>query len=103
MQTTALLTPSARLHTIAPMGKERLLTGAEAFKLGIEQPFELVNGQIVLIDYTGDKHGIIESELSRYLGNFTATRKQRNNCWSTAVPPTLPSSPNRKRCMVKGF
>ena len=88
MQTTALLTPSARLHTIAPMGKERLLTGAEAFKLGIEQPFELVNGQIVLIDYTGDKHGIIESELSRYLGNFTATRKQRNNCWSTAVPPT---------------
>jgi len=34
-----------------------------------------VNGQIVLMDYTGDEHGIIESELSRYLGNFTATRK----------------------------
>lgn len=75
MQTTALLTPPVRLPTVAPTAKERLLTGAEAFTLGIEQPFELVNGQIVLMDYTGDEHGIIESELSRYLGNFTATRK----------------------------
>lgn len=75
MQTTALLTPPAHLPTVAPLAKERLFTGAEAFNLGIEQPFELVNGQIVLMDYTGDEHGIIESELSRYLGNFTATRK----------------------------
>lgn len=75
MQTTTLLTPSARLLTVAPMAKEQLFTGAEAFNLGIEQPFELVNGQIILMDYTGDEHGIIESELSRYLGNFIVTRK----------------------------
>ncbi|MCE7987850.1 MAG: Uma2 family endonuclease [Caldilinea sp. CFX5] len=75
MQTTTLLTPPAPPYTVAPMAKEKLLTGAEAFNLGLKHPFELVHGKIVLTDYSGDEHGIIESELSRHLGNFNVTRK----------------------------
>ena len=73
MQTTTLLTPAVpQPPTTLP--KEKLLTGAEALTLGITQPFELVKGKIIYMDYTGDEHGIIESEIARHLGNFVVTR-----------------------------
>ncbi|MEZ4731318.1 MAG: Uma2 family endonuclease [Caldilineaceae bacterium] len=75
MQTATLLAPSVLQRKAALPAKEKLLTGTEALNLGIDQPFELVNGRIVIMDYTADEHGIIESELSRYLGNFNVTRK----------------------------
>ena len=75
MQTATLLAPSVSQRKASIPAKEKLLTGTEALNLGIDQPFELVNGRIVIMDYTADEHGIIESELSRYLGNFNVTRK----------------------------
>ena len=74
MQTATLLTPTAQAKTIS-LVPEKLLTGAEAQNLGIDRPFELVNGKIVYMDYTGDEHGFMESEISRHLGNFNVTRK----------------------------
>lgn len=75
MQTATLLTPSVSRRKTATVSTEKLFTGAEALNLGIDQPFELVNGKIITMDYTGDEHGIIESELSRSLGNFNVTRR----------------------------
>lgn len=75
MQTTKLLTPPAPQQQPALVPKEKLLTGAEVLALGIAQPFELVKGKIIYMDYTGDEHGIIESELARHLGNFVVPRR----------------------------
>ncbi len=69
MQTAALLTPPTLQGKALSTAREKLLTGDEAFGLGIDQPFDLVNGRIVTVDYiedyTGDEHGIIESEIAR--------------------------------------
>lgn len=75
MQTATLLIPPTGQAQTKPLVTEKLLTGAEALDLGIDRPFELVNGKIVYMDYTGDEHGLMESELSRHLGNFNVTRK----------------------------
>lgn len=75
MQTTKLLIPPTSQAKTTLATKEKLWTGAEALNLGIDQPFELVNGKIIYMDYTGDEHGIIESELSRHLGNFNVSRR----------------------------
>ena len=75
MQTATLLTPPVPQIKAAAMVKEKVFTGDEALDLGIDQPFDLVNGRIVIMDYTGDEHGILESEISRNLGNFNVARK----------------------------
>jgi Uma2 family endonuclease len=75
MQTATLLTLPAHQMKATSTVKEKLLTGDQALALGIDQPFDLVNGRIIYMDYTGDAHGIIESEISRHLGNFNVTRR----------------------------
>jgi Uma2 family endonuclease len=75
MTTASLLPPPVPLGQVAPPVKEKLMTGDEALELGIDRPFELVNGTIVYMDCTGDEHGILESELARSLGNFNASQK----------------------------
>lgn len=49
MKSATLLTLSTPSAKAAPVVKEKLLTGAEALALGIDQPFELVNGKIIYI------------------------------------------------------
>jgi Uma2 family endonuclease len=75
MQPTAHVVRPAVPQKSAPANQAKLLTGAEAFNLAMDRPFELVHGKIVFMDYTGDEHGIMESEIARHLGNFVMPRK----------------------------
>lgn len=53
----------------------KLLSGDEALELGIPVPFELVKGEIVYMDHTGDEHGIQEAEIAWHLMNFNREHK----------------------------
>jgi Uma2 family endonuclease len=75
MTTTALLRPTVPQAQAEPVIKEKLLTGDEALALGLDQPFDLVNGRIVTIDHTGDEHGLHEAEIAWHLINFNRERK----------------------------
>ncbi|MFN8440822.1 MAG: Uma2 family endonuclease [Caldilineaceae bacterium] len=75
MTMTTVMAPSVSRSKMVPFLQEKLFTGEEALELGLDQPFDLVNGRIVFIDHTGDEHGLLEAEISRYLGNFNVTRK----------------------------
>jgi len=60
---------------VGSLATEKLLTGDEVLELGIDQPFELVQGRVVYIDHTGDEHGMHEAEIAWHLINFNRTRK----------------------------
>ncbi len=53
----------------------RLLSGEEALKLVGVGAFELVQGRIIKMDYTGDEHGLMESDISWHLINFNKKHK----------------------------
>jgi Uma2 family endonuclease len=55
--------------------KTKLITGKELLAMGDIGPCELLDGRIVPISLTGGQHAILESNLSRRLGNFVADRK----------------------------
>lgn len=75
MTTTTLLTPPLVQRKTALTPKEKIYTGDEALALGLDRPFDLVNGRIVTMDYTGDEHGLHEAEISWHLINFNRQRK----------------------------
>ncbi|MCX6045558.1 MAG: Uma2 family endonuclease, partial [Chloroflexi bacterium] len=51
----------------------QLYRRTHGFSNSLYAPF--LGHNLSYIDYTGDEHGIIESEIARYLGNFNVTRK----------------------------
>ncbi len=53
----------------------KLITGKELLAMGDIGPCELIDGRIVPMSPTGGQHAILESNLSRRLGNFVADRK----------------------------
>lgn len=53
----------------------KLITGEELLEMGDIGPCELIDGRIVPMSPTSLKHGRLEAELSRQLGNFVEARK----------------------------
>lgn len=75
MTMTTVMAPSVPQSKMVPFLQEKLFTGEEALELGLDQPFDLVNGRIVFIDHTGDEHGFHEAEIAWYLINFNRKHK----------------------------
>ena len=66
---------SPRSTAISPTPRTRRITGEELLAMGDIGPCELIEGRIVSMTPTGSEHGVIESNLSRHLGNFVVDRK----------------------------
>jgi Uma2 family endonuclease len=64
-----------RSTAVSPKSRTRRITGDELLAMGDIGPCELIEGRIVPMTPTGSEHGVIESNLSRHLGNFVADRK----------------------------
>jgi Uma2 family endonuclease len=63
------------LNGITTPPEVKLITGKELLAMGDIGPCELIDGRIVPMVPTGDKHGIVEFNLGRHLGNFVTDRK----------------------------
>ena len=63
------------MNGITTPPEARLITGEELMAMGDIGPRELIDGRIVPMVPTGDKHGIVEFSLGRHLGNFVTDRK----------------------------
>jgi Uma2 family endonuclease len=66
---------TAPRSTTSPKLRTRRITGDELLAMGDIGPCELIEGRIVPMVPTGSEHGVIESNLSRHLGNFVADKK----------------------------
>jgi len=66
---------SPRSTAISPNPRTRRITGEELLAMGDIGPCELIEGKIVPMTPTGGEQGVIESNLSRHLGNFVVDRK----------------------------
>jgi len=64
-----------RSTATSPKPRTRRITGDELLAMGDIGPCELIEGRIVPMTPTGGEHGVIESNLSRHLGNFVVDRK----------------------------
>jgi len=64
-----------RSTATSPKPRTRRITGDELLAMGDIGPCELIEGRIVPMTPTGSEHGVIESNLSRHLGNFVADKK----------------------------
>ena len=64
-----------RSTATSPKHRTRRITGDELLAMGDIGPCELIEGRIVPMTPTGSEHGVIESNLSRHLGNFVADKK----------------------------
>ena len=66
---------TAPRSTTSPKLRTRRITGDELLAMGDIGPCELIEGKIVPMTPTGGEQGVIESNLSRHLGNFVVDRK----------------------------